>query len=155
MLTPLQKTAYVHAVTCMISSFITLFFAVVEITLTDYVTTCPIDANVMMLVIIGQTTSLIAPVSMLSLTAQMKRRLGRTPEEAVSTVTMLIVVAMLAITLNTPPVVQACYRSTVIAMEAWVWIIAYTTAIAASLLIYAGAICAFVLPTLIGEDEKG
>ena len=103
MLTPIQKTAYVHAVTCMISSFITLFFAVVEIILTDYVTTCPIDANVMMLVIIGQATSLIAPVSMLSLTAQMKRRLGRTPEEAVSTVTMLIIVTLFAVTLNVPP----------------------------------------------------
>lgn len=153
MLTPLQKTVYVHAVTCMAASFITLFFAVVEITLTNYVTTCPIDVNVTTLVIIGQATSLIAPVSMLSLTAQMKRRLGRTPEEAVSTVTMLIIVTLFAVTLNVPPIVQACYSSTVIAMEAWVWIIACTTAIAAILLLYAGAICAFVLP--IGEDEKG
>ena len=136
----------------MIAGIGSAFIAVVEISLTESVTTRPIDANVMMLVIIGQATSLIAPVSMLSLTAQMKRRLGRTPEEAVSTVTMLIIVTLFAVTLNVPPIVQACYSSTVIAMEAWVWIIAYTTAIAASLLLYAGAICAFVLPS-IGEDE--
>ena len=152
MLTPLQKTAYIHAVTCMISSFITLFFAVVEIILTDYVTTCPIDVNVTTLVIIGQAMSFVAPVSMLSLTAQMKRRLGRLLEEAVSTVTMLIIIALLVI-MNVPPIVQACYNSTVIALEAWVWIIACTTAIAAILLLYAGAICAFVLPPSIGEDE--
>lgn len=149
MFTPLQKTVYVHAVTCMAASFITFFFTVVEAALTNYVTTCPIDTNVMTLVIIGQAMSLVAPVSMLSLTAQMKRRLGRLLEEAVSTVTMLIIIALLAI-MNVPPIVQACYNSTVIAMEAWVWIIACTTAIAAILLLYAGAICAFVLP-----DEKG
>ena len=153
MLTPRQKTVYVHAVTCMISSFITLFFAVVEVTLINYVTTCPIDVNVTTLVIIGQAMSFVAPVSMLSLTAQMKRRLGRLLEEAVSTVTMLIIIALLAI-MNVPPIVQACYNSTVIAMEAWVWIIACTTAIAAILLLYAGAIRAFVLPS-IDEDEKG
>ena len=152
MLTSLQKTAYSHTAVCMIAGIGSAFIAVVEISLTESVTTRPIDANVMMLVIIGQATSLIAPVSMLSLTAQMKRRLGRTPEEAVSTVTMLIIVTLFAVTLNVPPIVQACYSSTVIAMEAWVWIIAYTTAIAASLLLYAGAICAFVLPS-IGEDE--
>ena len=114
-------------------------------------TTCPIDVNVTILVIIGQAMSFVAPVSMLSLTAQMKRRLGRLLEEAVSTVTMLIIIALLAI-MNVPPIVQACYNSTVIALEAWVWIIACTTAIAAILLLYAGAICAFVLPS-IGEDE--
>ena len=97
MLTPLQKTVYVHAVTCMISSFITLIWAVVEVTLINYVTTCPIDVNVTTLVIIGQAMSFVAPVSMLSLTAQMKRRLGRLLEEAVSTVTMLIIIALLAI----------------------------------------------------------
>ena len=118
---------------------------------TNYVTTCPIDVNVTMLVTIGQAMSFVAPVSMLSLTAQMKRRLGRLLEEAVSTVTMLIIIALLAI-MNVPPIVQACYNSTVIALEAWVWIIACTTAIAAILLLYAGAICAFVLPS-IGEDE--
>ena len=152
MFTPPQKTVYVHAVTCMISSFITLFFTIVEVALTNYVTTCPIDVNVTILIIIGQAMSFVAPVSMLSLTAQMKRRLGRLLEEAVSTVTMLIIIALLAI-MNVPPIVQACYNSTVIALEAWVWIIACTTAIAAILLLYAGAICAFVLP--IGEDEKG
>lgn len=151
MFTPLQKTVYVHAVTCMAASFITLFFTVVEAALTNYVTTCPIDVNVTILVIIGQAMSFVAPVSMLSLTAQMKRRLGRLLEEAVSTVTMLIIIALLAI-MNVPPIVQACYNSTVIALEAWVWIIACTTAIAAILLLYAGAICAFVLPS-IGEDE--
>lgn len=135
----------------MISSFITLFFTVVEVALTNYVTTCPIDVNVTILVIIGQAMSFVAPVSMLSLTAQMKRRLGRLLEEAVSTVTMLIIIALLAI-MNVPPIVQACYNSTVIALEAWVWIIACTTAIAAILLLYAGAICALVLPS-IGEDE--
>lgn len=135
----------------MISSFITLFFVIVEVALTNYVTTCPIDANVTTLVVIGQAMSFVAPVSMLSLTAQMKRRLGRLLEEAVSTVTMLIIIALLAI-MNVPPIVQACYNSTVIAMEAWVWIIACTTAIAAILLLYAGTICAFVLPS-IGEDE--
>ena len=81
----------------MISSFITLIWAVVEITLTNYVTTCPIDVNVTILVTIGQAMSFVAPVSMLSLTAQMKRRLGRLLEEAVSTVTMLIIIALLAI----------------------------------------------------------
>lgn len=151
MFTPLQKTVYVHAVTCMISSFITLSFTVVEVALTNYVTTCPIDVNVTILVIIGQAMSFVAPVSMLSLTAQMKRRLGRLLEEAVSTVTMLIIIALLAI-MNVPPIVQACYNSTVIALEACVWIIACTTAIAAILLLYAGAICALVLPS-IGEDE--
>ena len=135
----------------MAASFITLFFAVVEVALTNYVTTCPIDVNVTILVIIGQAMSFVAPVSMLSLTAQMKRRLGRLLEEAVSTVTMLIIIALLAI-MNVPPIVQACYNSTVIALEAWVWIIACTTAIAAILLLYAGAICALVLPS-IGEDE--
>lgn len=135
----------------MISSFITLFFVIVEVALTNYVTTCPIDVNVTILVIIGQAMSFVAPVSMLSLTAQMKRRLGRLLEEAVSTVTMLIIIALLAI-MNVPPIVQACYNSTVIALEAWVWIIACTTAIAAILLLYAGAICALVLPS-IGEDE--
>lgn len=129
-----------------------MFFAVVEITLTDYVATRPIDTNVMILVIIGQAMSFVAPVSATLLAAQMKRRLGRLLEEAVSTVTMLIIIALLAI-MNVPPIVQACYNSTVIALEAWVWIIACTTAIAAILLLYAGAICAFVLP--IGEDEKG
>lgn len=147
------KTAYIHAITCMISSFITLIWAVVEITLTNYVTTCPIDTNVMSLIIIGQAMSLVAPVSMLSLTAQMKRRLGRLLEESVNTVTMLIIIALLAI-MNVPPIVQACYNSTVIALEAWVWIIACTTAIGVILLLYAGAICAFVLPS-IDEDEKG
>ena len=127
------------------------FIAVVEITITNYVTTRPMSANVMMLVVVGQAMSFVAPVSMLSLTAQMKRRLGRLLEEAVSTVTMLIIIALLAI-MNVPPIVQACYNSTVIALEAWVWIIACTTAIAAILLLYAGAICALVLPS-IGEDE--
>lgn len=153
MFTPLQKTVYIHAVTCMISSFITLFFVIVEVALTNYVTTCPIDANVTTLVVIGQAMSFVAPVSMLSLTAQMKRRLGRLLEEAVSTVTMLIIIALLAI-MNVPPIVQACYNSTVIAMEAWVWIIVYTTAIAVSLPLYAGAVCVFVLPALIDEDER-
>jgi hypothetical protein len=128
-----------------------LFFAVVEITLTDYVATRPIDTNVMILVIIGQAMSFVAPVSATLLAAQMKRRLGRLLEEAVSTVTMLIIIALLAI-MNVPPIVQACYNSTVIAMEAWAWIIAYTTAIGVILLLYAGAICAFVLPS-IDEDE--
>jgi len=128
-----------------------LFFAVVEITLTDYVATRPIDTNVMILVIIGQAMSFVAPVSAPLLAAQMKRRLGRLLEEAVSTVTMLIIIALLAI-MNVPPIVQACYNSTVIAMEAWAWIIAYTTAIGVILLLYAGAICAFVLPS-IDEDE--
>lgn len=146
------KTAYVHAVTCMFLGIVSGFIAVVEITITNYVTTCPIDVNVTILVIIGQAMSFVAPaVSMLSLTAQMKRRLGRLLEEAVSTVTMLIIIALLAI-MNVPPIVQACYNSTVIALEAWVWIIACTTAIAAILLLYAGAICALVLPS-IGEDE--
>lgn len=128
-----------------------MFFAVVEITLTDYVATRPIDTNVMILVIIGQAMSFVAPVSATLLAAQMKRRLGRLLEEAVSTVTMLIIIALLAI-MNVPPIVQACYNSTVIAMEAWAWIIAYTTAIGVILLLYAGAICAFVLPS-IDEDE--
>ena len=97
--------------------------------------------------------SFVAPVSATLLAAQMKRRLGRLLEEAVSTVTMLIIIALLAI-MNVPPIVQACYNSTVIAMEAWVWIIACTTTIGAILLLYAGAICAFVLPS-IDEDEKG
>lgn len=95
--------------------------------------------------------SFVAPVSATLLAAQMKRRLGRLLEEAVSTVTMLIIIALLAI-MNVPPIVQACYNSTVIAMEAWAWIIAYTTAIGVILLLYAGAICAFVLPS-IDEDE--
>ena len=128
-----------------------MFFAVAEITLTDYVATRPIDTNVMILVIIGQAMSFVAPVSATLLAAQMKRRLGRLLEEAVSTVTMLIIIALLAI-MNVPPIVQACYNSTVIAMEAWAWIIAYTTAIGVILLLYAGAICAFVLPS-IDEDE--
>lgn len=155
MFTPLQKTAYVHAVTCMVAGFITLFFAVVEITITaDYVIIRPMSANVMTLAVAGQAMSLVTPVSAVVLIVQIKRQLGRLPEETVSTVIMLIILALLAITLNVPPIVQACYKSTVIAMEAWVWIIAYTIAIAASLLLYAGAVCAFVLPA-IGEEDEG
>lgn len=146
------KTAYVHAVTCMFLGIVSGFIAVVEITITNYVTTRPMSANVMMLVVVGQAMSLVAPMSAFVLTVQIKRRLGRLPEEAVSTVIMLIIFALVAATLNVPPIVQACYNSTVIALEAWVWIIACTTAIAAILLLYAGAICALVLPS-IGEDE--
>lgn len=138
----------------MISSFITLFFVIVEVALTNYVTTCPIDANVTTLVVIGQAMSFVAPMSAFVLTVQIKRRLGRLPEEAVSTVIMLIIFALVAATLNVPPIVQAWYNSTAISLEAWVWIIVYTTAIAVSLPLYAGAVCVFVLPALIDEDER-
>ena len=67
---------------------------------------------------------------------------------------MLIIFALVAATLNVPPIVQAWYNSTAIAVGAWVWIIVYTTAIAVSLPLYAGAVCVFVIPA-IGEDEKG
>ena len=148
------KTAYVHAVTCMFLGIVSGFIAVVKITITNYVTTRPMSANVMMLVVVGQAMSLVAPMSAFVLTVQIKRRLGRLPEEAVSTVIMLIIFALVAATLNVPPIVQAWYNSTAISLEAWVWIIVYTTAIAVSLPLYAGAVCVFVLPALIDEDER-
>ena len=46
------KTAYVHAVTCMFLGIVSGFIAVVEITITNYVTTRPMSANVMMLVVV-------------------------------------------------------------------------------------------------------
>ena len=159
MFKPLQKTAYVHAVTCMFLGIASGFIAVVEITITNYVTTRPMSANVMKLAAAGQAMSLVAPVSAAVLIVQIKRRLGRLPEEAVSTVIMLTIVALVAVALNMPPVVQAWHNSTAIALEAWVWIIAYTIAIAVSLPLYAGAVCVFVIPAIgdpsIGEDEKG
>ena len=153
MLTRLQKTAYVHAVTCMFLGIASGFITVVEITITNYVTTRPMSANVMMLAVAGQATSLVAPMSAIVLVAQIRRRLGSLPEEAVSTMIMLIIFALVAATLNVPPIVQAWYNSTAIAVGAWVWIIVYTTAIAISLPLYAGAVCVFVLPALIDEDE--
>lgn len=129
------------------------FITVVEITITNYVTTRPMSANVMMLAVAGQATSLVAPMSAIVLVAQIRRRLGSLPEEAVSTMIMLIIFALVAATLNVPPIVQAWYNSTAIAVGAWVWIIVYTTAIAISLPLYAGAVCVFVLPALIDEDE--
>ena len=149
------KIAYIHTITCMIMGIVAGLISVVEITVAGHVSIYPMSANVTILAVGGQVMSLIAPISAIVLTAQMKRRLGGTPEEAVSTVTMLIIVTLLALTLNTPPVVQACYNSTVIALEEWVWIILYTMGISMSLLAYAGAISMFVIPTLIDEDEKG
>ena len=149
------KIAYIHTITCMILGIVAGLISVVEITVAGHVSIYPMSANVTMLAAGGQAMSLIAPISAIVLTAQMKRRLGGTPEEAVSTVTMLIIVTLLALTLNTPPVVQAYYNSTVIALEEWVWIILYTMGISMSLLAYAGAIRMFVIPTLIDEDEKG
>ena len=154
MFKPLQKTAYIHAVTCMHIGIASGFITIVEITITNYVTTRPMTANVMKLAVAGQAMSLVAPVSAAVLIVQIKRRLGRLPEEAVSTVIMLIIFALVAATLNVPPIVQAWYNSTAIAVGAWVWIIVYTTAIAVSLPLYAGAVCVFVIPA-IGEDEKG
>lgn len=83
MLTRLQKAAYVHAVTCMFLGIASGFIAVVEITITNYVTTRPMSANMMELAVAGQAMSLVAPMSAAVLVAQIRRRLGSLPEEFV------------------------------------------------------------------------
>lgn len=74
MFKPLQKTAYLHAVTCMFLGIASGFITVVEITITNYVTTRPMSANVMKLAVAGQAMSLVAPVSAAVLIVQIKRR---------------------------------------------------------------------------------
>lgn len=54
MFKPLQKTAYIHAVTCMYIGIASGFITIVEITITNYVTTRPMTANVMKLAVAGQ-----------------------------------------------------------------------------------------------------
>ena len=155
MLTSLQKTAYFHAVVCMIAGIGSAFIAVVEIIVTKSATIHPVDTNVMTLVLAGQVMSLTTPMSMALLAAQMKRQLCKNPpSEMVETVTILIIVTLFAVTLNVPPIIKSWYNSTMISLTAWVWIVVYTIAISVGLLIYAGAIRMFVLSTLIGEDER-
>ena len=154
MLTSLQKTAYFHAVVCMIAGIGSAFIAVVEISLTESVKQ-QINTGAMILIIAGQAMSLTAPMSMALLAAQMKRQLCKNPpSEMVETVTMLIIVTLFVIALDTPQVIKSWYNSTATDSITWAWIIVNTIAISLGLLVYAGTIRVFVLPTLIGEDER-
>ena len=151
MLTSLQKTAYFHAVVCMIAGIGSAFIAVVEISLTESVTTHQISTGAMILIITGQAMSLVAPMSMALLAAQMKRQLCKNPpSEMVGTVTMLIIVTLFAIALDAPQVIKSWYNSTATDSITWAWIIVNTIAISLGLIVCA----VFVLPTLIGEDER-